>query len=374
MDSIWHRHATMMAGRRSMVRWCIAAVALLLAAGLPAAADRLSLAPPWRTLDPAAVLERIAFGSCLDQSKPQPIWKSVIAARPQLFLMLGDNVYGDVTSAEMTELKQAYAMQATHPDLAVARGAFPFLPTWDDHDYGRNDAGADFPFQSDAARLFHEFWQTAPERTHDGSLYYSRIYGPEGRRVQIIMLDTRTFRSGLKPKSAGFPHWGKYEPDEDAGKTMLGPAQWAWLERELKRPAELRLLVSSVQVLSEGHGFERWGNLPRERERLLRLIAESGAKGIIVLSGDRHSGALYKLAAAGSYPLIEITSSSLNRPYGPSQDTHTPELASSMYYLENFGLLGIDWEGRRVEVELRAHDGARIAAMTVSFRNLGLGQ
>ncbi|MGH6816669.1 MAG: alkaline phosphatase D family protein [Hyphomicrobiaceae bacterium] len=351
------------------------AVALFLVAGLLAAvqaAEPLSPSPPWRILDPATVLERIAFGSCLSQRRPQPIWKSAIAERPQLFLMLGDNVYGDVAGADMKELKEAYSIQAAHPDLAAARAAFPFLATWDDHDYGRNDAGAEFPYKSAAARLFHKFWQTTLEPRADGGLYYSRIYGPEGRRVQIVMLDMRSFRSPLKPKSPDFPHWGKYEPDDAADKTMLGTKQWAWLETELKRSAELRLLVSGIQVLSDGHGFERWGNFPRERGRLIELIARTGAKGVIVLSGDRHMGAFYRRAVAGSYPLVELTSSSLNWSFGETKDTPTPELASAPYSRENFGSIGIDWTGRRVELELKGVDGRRAAVMTIAFSDLGL--
>ena len=56
-----------------------------------------------------APLTRIAFGSCAHQNKPQPIWDAVLAWRPELFIFTGDNVYGDVTSAAMTELREAYA-------------------------------------------------------------------------------------------------------------------------------------------------------------------------------------------------------------------------------------------------------------------------
>jgi alkaline phosphatase D len=134
----------------------------------------------------------------------------------------------------------------------------------------------------ESARLFHAFWQMTPAPRDGGGIYYSRIYGPAGKRVQIIMLDTRTFRSNLKPKTADFPYHRKYSPDADPAKTMLGAAQWAWLEAELRKPAEIRLLVSSVQVLADGHGKERWGNLPRERDRLLKLIEETKAKGVII--------------------------------------------------------------------------------------------
>jgi alkaline phosphatase D len=326
---------------------------------------------PWRALAETTTLERIAFGSCLDQNKPQPIWKAVVAAQPQLFLMIGDNVYGNVRSADLQKLRTAYAKQAAQPELAEARGAIPFLAVWDDNDYGASDGGASFPYKRQAARLFYEFWQMRPEPRQGGGIYYSRTYGPAGRRVQIIMLDTRTFRSDLKPRPAGFPYHGKYGVDDNPAKTMLGPEQWAWLEGELNRPAEIRLLVSSVQVLAEGHGKERWGNLSRERDRLLRLIENAKAKGVILLSGDRHAGAFYKTTEGLSYPLLELTSSSLNRPIGPLGDARTPELISDFYEAENFALIEVDWSGATVRLSLRGVAGQEVSAVSLPFRELG---
>jgi alkaline phosphatase D len=329
--------------------------------------------PPWRTLAETTTLDRIAFGSCLDQNKPQPIWKAVLASQPQLFLMIGDNVYGSIRSAGLEKLRTAYAKQAAQPELAEARQAIPFLAVWDDNDFGMGDGGASFPYKTQSVQLFYEFWQMRAEPRESGGIYYSRIYGPAGRRLQIIMLDTRTFRSDLKPKPADFPFHGKYGADDDPAKTMLGPEQWGWLEGELKSPAEIRLLVSSVQVLAEGHGYERWGNLPRERDRLLRLIEETKAKRVIVLSGDRHAGAFYRRTEGLSYPLVELTSSSLNRPIGPLGDARTPELISDFYEAENFGLLEVDWSGAKVRLSLRGVAGQEVSAVSLSFRELGPG-
>jgi alkaline phosphatase D len=331
---------------------------------------RVRPATAWQRPDGTRALRRIGVGSCLDQKKPQPIWSPVIAARPDLFLMIGDNVYGDVKSADRRELIEAYATQAAQPELAAARAAFPFLAIWDDHDYGLNDAGAGFAHKAEAAELFHAFWQQPLPRAPGQGIHYSRIVGPAGQRVQIIMLDTRTFRSDLKPRGFDFAHWGKYEPDPDPAKTLLGEAQWRWLETELARPAEIRLLVSSIQVLAEGHGFERWGNLPAERRRLVELIGRTGAKGVILLSGDRHAGALYR-EAGGGYPLVELTASSLNRPYGPSKDTRIPPLAAGPYHGENFGLLDINWERQTVSIELRDVAGQALIREAVSFAALG---
>ena len=129
---------------------------------------------------------------------------------------------------------------------------------------------------------------------HGSGVYHAEIHGPIGQRVQIILLDTRTFRAPLEPTNDwNAPGKERYMPDPDPAKTMLGEAQWRWLRAQLEQPAELRLIVSSVQVLAEGHGFERWGNLPLERQKLFDLIAESGASDVVFLSGDRHFGALY---------------------------------------------------------------------------------
>lgn len=96
--------------------------------------------------------------------------------------------------------------------------------------------------------------------------------------------------------------------------------QWAWLAEQLKIPAEVRVIGSSYQVLSNLHGSEMWGNFPKERERLFRLLRDSHAGGIVMLSGDRHLAELATLPKTDplgiGYPLHEATSSSLNAPSG----------------------------------------------------------
>jgi alkaline phosphatase D len=335
-----------------------------------------SVAPqtPWLKLDASTTLTRIGVGSCLGQRQPQPIWDSILRLepRPQLFMMLGDNVYGDFKKQDAKELIQAYRDQSVRPELARARQAMPFLATWDDHDYGSNDRGADFPHTEISSKLFHDFWQMKPERPFDEGIYYSRIFGPEGKRVQVIMLDTRSFRSELKRKTKSFKYWGRYEPIEDPERTMLGDAQWAWLEEQLYEAADVRLIVTSVQMLADGHGFERWGNLPLERDRFLRLLDDTGARGVVLLSGDRHNGALYQIELDNGQRLPEMTSSSLNRSYGPAKDGKTRERMSRMYNQENFGLVDIDWRLRRLSLTLKDMDGDILDSLSVKFSDLGI--
>jgi alkaline phosphatase D len=306
-----------------------------------------------------ATLTRIAFGSCAHQNKPQPIWDAVLAYQPELFIFTGDNVYGDVTSAAMTELRAAYAAAAKIEGIAALRAQVPVLAIWDDHDYGRNDAGGDFAHKEQAKRLFLDFWNIADDhpRARRPGIYHAVTFGPPGARVQIILLDTRSFRSPLRPTDQrGALGKEAYLPDPDPTKTMLGEAQWAWLRAQLEQPATLRLLVSSVQILAEQHGFERWGNLPRERQKLLDLIAETGARGIVIVSGDRHIGALYRLREAVPYDLYEITASGLNMAYAHNRDIG-PLRLGEVYGGDNFGTIDVDWQAGEVTLAVRGMGG-----------------
>ncbi len=326
---------------------------------------------PYPTLPADTVLHRIVFGSCADQGKPQPFWEPILAARPQLFLMIGDNVYGDVSSAEMAELKEAYAALAAEPGFQRLRATTPVLATWDDHDYGENDAGGDFPYRRQSEALFRDFWGLPPAAEDgDGGIHRAVTVGPPGQRVQVILLDTRSFRSPLRPTDArGAPGRERYLPDPDPAKTMLGEAQWRWLAATLREPAEVRLLVSSIQVLADGHGWERWGNLPRERQRLFDTLAEAGASGVVILSGDRHLGALYRRVDVLPYPLYEITSSSFNRPFRNAREAG-PHRLGDVYGDENFGVIDIDWQAGTMSLEVRGLDGAVVRRQQIRLADL----
>ncbi len=307
-------------------------------------------------------LTRIAFGSCAHQDKPQPLWHAILAYRPELFVFAGDNVYGDDSSPDLAKLKAAYAKAAEIEGQAELRRSAVVLATWDDHDYGANDGGADYAHKAAAQQVFAEFWaipKDDPRWSREG-VYHAEIHGPVGQRVQIILLDTRSFRAPLRPTDEwNAPGKEHYMPDPDPAKTMLGEAQWRWLRAQLEQPAELRLIVSSVQVLAEGHGFERWANLPLERQKLFDLIAEVGATDVVLLSGDRHFGALYHRSAGTPNGLHEITSSGINMVYGTAREPG-PLRLGDVYRAENFGSIDIDWAARQATLSVRGMDGAPV--------------
>jgi len=322
----------------------------------------------------APPLSRIAFGSCADQTRPQPIWDAILAYRPDLFIFAGDNVYGDFKDPDAAPLKLAYALTANIEGYTRLRTSVPHFAIWDDHDYGSNDGGSEFVHKAIAKEIFLEHWKASPDdirRTREG-VYDSHIIGPPGQRVQIVLLDTRWFRSPLKrTDQRGAPGKERYLPDANPNKTMLGTAQWAWLADELRKPADLRLLVSSVQVLVEGHGWERWGNLPLERQKLFDTIREANAKGVIFVTGDRHIGALYHELVPGLYPLYEITSSGINKVFRNAKEAG-PNRLGDLLAAENFGTVEIDWPQRRVALALRGMSGAVERSVTIPFADIGL--
>jgi alkaline phosphatase D len=333
----------------------------------------MPVAGPNPALSPAAALTRIAFGSCNHQSAPQHMWAQIAAQSPQLFLMIGDNVYGDNgwdADAGLESLRRSYALQASHPEFRDFRAKVPMMATWDDHDFGLNDAGASFPMRRWGEALFESFWGSSDAvRSRDG-IYESTITGPEGRRVQVILLDTRFFRSDLKrmPWSKERPPLGSYLPDESLDKTILGEAQWAWLEQELAKPADLRILVSSTQVITTAHQFEGWTNFPVERNRLFETLGKREASGLVILSGDRHAAGIYKTEHRGE-TLWELTSSSLNLAFGDDIAKATarepdPARVTQFFPIENYGLIDIDWRGKRLTLTLK-DNGSRTLAEQV---------
>jgi alkaline phosphatase D len=152
---------------------------------------------------------------------------------------------------------------------------------------------------------------------------------------------------------------------------MLGEAQWQWLEEELRRPAEVRLLASSIQVLSDNHPYEAWWTMPNEQRRLLETIRASGAKGVIALSGDRHVAALYRRRRGLTYPLHELTASSLNKPFVQDDSELASTQLGRVYTPVNFGMVEIDWARRTVGLSVRGLDGAAVRSLTVPFSELG---
>lgn len=329
-----------------------------------------------------AVLSRILLASCLDEENPAPTLAQLASEPADLLLMVGDNVYGDrdgrnyiANDADLVELRNAFAELATKPEFLAARAALPMMVAWDDHDYGANDAGKEFPFKGLAERVHEVFWGLEDEDVGawDGT-YYARSFGPDGQRVQVIMLDTRFFRSALTPTDEyGVPGKERYLPAPAGSmQDMLGAVQWTWLENQLQQPADLRLIVSSIQVMPTVHGWEAWSTMPDERQRLFQLIQRNDARGVVFLSGDRHSAYLYEEDAILPYAANELTASSLNVSFATELAEMDERQIGAAYPPENYGAINIDWQARTVRLEVKGSDGTTVRENVIDMADLGL--
>ena len=269
----------------------------------------------------------LAFGSCLKETRQAPTLERVADLRPDVFVWMGDNVYADTEDPEVMRAK--YRTVLALPAVERLRETAEVIGTWDDHDYGANDGGKEFPAKVESQQAFLDFLGVAPDdpRRRRAGVHAVHDFGPDGKRVRVILLDTRYHR----------------DPVGSDG-TMLGADQWAWLEETLTTSeAEVNVLVSSIQVLPTQHPWEKWSNFPSERERLLALLARPDVPPVVVLSGDRHLAEISRLEGRVGYPLVEVTSSSLNAPLGGRADEPNELRVGENFRWANFGTLSIDW-------------------------------
>ncbi len=312
---------------------------------------------------------RIAFGSCANQNAPQPIWQAVNALRPDVFIFLGDNVYGD--TRDMGVLRAKYAQLGAQPGFRQLCRQSTVLAIWDDHDFGENDAGSDYPLKRESQQVFCDFWGEPPDsvrRTRDG-IYDAITFESGAKRLQILLPDLRFNRTPIRKLDLGgkpYEVWSKeleraagevpgpYERNPDNRATMLGEPQWQWLERELAKPADLRILASSLQVVADFPGWEAWINYADDHQRLLDVMRRQRAHGLFCISGDTHYGELSRLDRNVPYPLWDLTSSGLTEvwPVTPPNARRVGDVLRA----RNFGWIEIDWQRAIPEVTLQIRD------------------
>lgn len=308
-------------------------------------------------LEPApAHVTRIGFGSCAEQNKPQPVWYAVNALAPAAFVFLGDNIYADTIDPAV--MRKKYARFGAQLGLQRLRQQTQVLATWDDHDYGQNDAGAENPIKEQARTLMMDFWQVAenaPRRTQPGGIYAAHYLNDGDTRVQILLLDLRWNRSPLQTVSAAqykvreANNQGPYLPQMGGAVQMLGEPQWQWLEEQLQQPAAVRILASSLQLLPEFTGWEAWANFPDERARLFQLLRQHKVNNLFIISGDTHWAEFSEVDVNLAAPLFEATSSGLTEEWhaiSPNQHRISDAFAQA-----NFGMVDINWQAQPVQLD-----------------------
>jgi alkaline phosphatase D len=319
------------------------------------------------------IISRIAFGSCSRESDSVQMWSDILTQKPDLWIWMGDNIYGD--SRDLNVLKQKYAVQKNRKEYQQLIQTMPVTGTWDDHDYGMNDGGKYFSKKKESRELMLDFLGVPandPVRTHEG-VYNAHTYGSGKRKVKIINLDTRYFRDTIIREYYidTITHKKLYRNLPNETGDMLGEAQWKWLTKELDdSDAQLNIINSSIQVLSEQHRFEKWANLPASRKRLLDLINTAKAKNILIISGDRHIAEISEIKLKSlQYPLIDFTSSGLTHTWEEPWKEDNIYRKGDLIIQKNFGMILIDWSGKdpKVSLQVRGHGNKLYLEQQVQF-------
>lgn len=295
---------------------------------------------------------KLGLGSCLDQDFPQPIWNSIEKENLNYFIFLGDNVYGDSPDGKLDKLKYAYKKQESL--LPNFLNDINVLSIWDDHDYGLNDGGGSYSLKKESQKMFLDFWEIPNNdmRSSREGIYFSQNKTFFNKKFKLIFLDTRYFRSPLVgPK-------GKYLKNISTDSTILGINQWDWLEKELDEYFDFLIIFSSIQIIPEDHGFEKWGNFPNDRNKFFSLLEKNVNKTLFV-SGDRHLGGIYKKDG-----FIEITASSLNKPGSLFFETDK-YLLGKTYRQENYGVIEIF--DSNIDLKLKNKLGRTLNSLSINY-------
>jgi alkaline phosphatase D len=276
----------------------------------------------------------VGFGSCprFGDDRLQPIWSAVDSFEPDLFLWIGDNIYGDSLYPEI--LQEEYRRQRDVDALQPVLHNVSHLAVWDDHDYGLNNHNKSNPIKESALEIFKQYWANPSYGLPDvPGVFFRYTYG----QVDFFFVDDRYYRDADS------------DPDSPQ-KTMLGASQLSWLKTELEASTAIfKVLVAGGGWNNgKGVGEDSWASFQRERNEIFDFIRDREINGVIFLSGDTHVGELNVIpwSEKGGYDYYDFASSPLAQDMPDSWLERRPERRVRSVYFQgsNFGLVEFFFE------------------------------
>jgi alkaline phosphatase D len=270
---------------------------------------------------------RLVFLSCMTPRlvKPQPVWNHVAALAPDVLLLLGDNVYLDVPDVWIETLQKMdpdpfanhlltrYREQLAEPGFAavVRDTAIRKFAIWDDHDFMWNDAnGGEFathPLYSKKMQITTNVMRIFREvlATHDPA------------RWPADTSDPRIWQGVDQP---GFQWLGHTAVRLEAGRTVLhltdgrsfrkknvlmGDAQRAAMATAFASDPSALHIIASGLPFHAGSG----GGWHKALDDHHWLMERAGARGWLMLSGDKHKNDFDVFGTPAGGKLVDATSS-----------------------------------------------------------------
>eukprot|EP00980_Cylindrotheca_fusiformis_P023155 scaffold10199_cov146-Cylindrotheca_fusiformis.AAC.12 len=265
---------------------------------------------------------RYALASCMNVKSndggyvEQPVWNDILSRKPDFALLPGDTVYlnhHDWTSEGEIIYDRVwfrYLQQRRESNFANFIKTVPTYGSWDDHDYGKNDAQHSQKGKETVLAAWKHLWPNPYPKTpsFDGN-YYTITRGD----TEFFMLDCRWYRNTRTG-------------------TLFGEQQLEWLGQALiASKATFKILVSGSDVMEK--------NMATDVRTIGTVVAANGISGVLFNSGDIHRNE-FKVQELETwpYPVMQITSSGVarvwRRPYAIVQVDTTlsdPEVVASFY-------------------------------------------
>ncbi len=293
---------------------------------------------------------KMALASCMDDrfsEVQKSIWPQFNTKKADLHIFLGDNVYGDKSVlqkglAKPSELWRRYVETRNLLQIYHSPHLTPTLATWDDHDYGNNGGGENYPFKKESSEIFHSFFAQDPIV----SKYY--VKGPgisflfKYAGQNFYFFDNRTFRTNKKTKPDS--HWGL--PQEN------------WFFSLLEKNKSFSWLINGNQFFGGYQQFESFEkNHPKSFQRLLKKLKESSNR-VAFLSGDRHLFEVMEVKSPDlNYSTIELTTSAIHAKVYPSSWGKNPNSRQIFGVAEkhNYATIQSKSHSNGVDIQLKGY-------------------
>lgn len=262
---------------------------------------------------------RFAFASCQHYEHGYfTAYQHMLQDDLDLVVHLGDYIYegaaakgkprahhgGELYSLE--EYRNRYALYRTDEDLQAAHAHYPWIVTWDDHEFDNNCAGdiseeasvTVEQFLARRAQAYQAYYEHMPLRAAQLpsgphlQLYRSCSFG---RLAAFQVLDTRQYRSDQPCGDGNKPPCDAVFADQ---VTVLGDAQEKWLVNSLRNSsARWNVLAQQIMMARVDRApgedirwsMDQWAGYEVPRKRLLSTIAAAKVPNPVVLTGDIHS-------------------------------------------------------------------------------------
>ncbi len=244
------------------------------------------------------------------------IFESIYEKHPDLMLWLGDNIYlREADWATRTGVFHRNGHTRALPHMRALLANTHNYAIWDDHDYGPDNAGAEFFNRAITTEAYKLFWGNPTYGMPELPGVFSFFNWGD---VNFYLLDNRTFRTyeDVETEPFGRPknHFGKQQVDWLIDTLRYNQSHMNY------QPSSFNIIMGGNQFLSDAPNHEIFRQYSEEWNYLMDQIMANHIDGVIFLSGDMHFTELSRETRTsdsrgdeikGQYPFYDLTISPL---------------------------------------------------------------